>query len=108
MSIVCVRSFAVSLDGFAAGLDQRLDQPLGARGPELMEWFFNTRVWRDMHGLGGGETGVDNRMAEPGFQNIGAWILGGTCSGPSGDRGQTRAGGGGGATSRPTTSRRSS
>jgi hypothetical protein len=37
MSIVCVRSFAVSLDGFAAGLDQSLEQPLGARGPELME-----------------------------------------------------------------------
>ena len=82
MSIVCVRSFAVSLDGFAAGLDQRLDQPLGARGPELMEWFFNTRVWRDMHGLGGGETGVDNRMAEVGFQNIGAWILGRNMFGP--------------------------
>ncbi len=44
MSIVCVRSFAISLDGFAAGLDQGLEQPLGARGPELMEWFFNTEV----------------------------------------------------------------
>ncbi len=83
MSIVCVRSFGVSLDGFAAGLDQSLEQPLGVRGPELMEWFFNTRVWRDMHGLGGGgETGVDNRMAELGFQNVGAWILGRNMFGP--------------------------
>ena len=83
MSIVCVRSFGVSLDGFAAGPDQSLDQPLGVRGPELMEWFFNTRVWRDMHGLGGGgETGVDNRMAELGFQNVGAWILGRNMFGP--------------------------
>ncbi len=82
MSIVCVRSFAVSLDGFAAGLDQGLEQPLGVRGPELMEWFFNTRVWRDMHHLGGGETGVDNRMAELGFQNVGAWILGRNMFGP--------------------------
>ncbi len=82
MSIVCVRSFAVSLDGFAAGLDQGLEQPLGARGSELMEWFFNTRVWRDMHGHGGGETGVDNRMAELGFQNVGAWILGRNMFGP--------------------------
>jgi dihydrofolate reductase len=82
MSMVCVRSFAVSLDGFAAGLDQSLEQPLGVRGPELMEWFFNTRVWGDMHGLGRGETGVDNRMAELGFQNVGAWILGRNMFGP--------------------------
>jgi hypothetical protein len=48
MSIVCVRSFAVSLDGFAAGLDQSLEQPLGARGPELMEWFFSTRYEKNV------------------------------------------------------------
>jgi dihydrofolate reductase len=83
VSIVCVRSFGVSLDGFAAGLDQSLEQPLGVRGPELMEWFFHTRVWRTQHDLGGdGEAGVDNRMAEQGFANIGAWILGRNMFGP--------------------------
>ena len=47
-----------------------------------MEWFFPTRVFRKMHGQGDGETGVDNRMAEQGFENIGAWILGRNMFGP--------------------------
>ncbi len=81
MSIV-VRSFAVSLDGYGAGPDQSLEYPLGVRGPELMEWFFHTRVWQEKQGEGGGESGVDNRMAEQGFTNIGAWILGRNMFGP--------------------------
>ena len=82
MSKFRVQSFAVSIDGFGAGPNQSLKNPLGERGPELMEWFFPTRVWRDMHGLGDGESGIDNGMAEQGFQNIGAWILGRNMFGP--------------------------
>jgi dihydrofolate reductase len=82
MSKLRVLSFAVSTDGYAAGPDQDLENPLGIRGPELMEWFFNTRVWRSMHGQEGGQTGVDNGMAERGFQGIGAWILGRNMFGP--------------------------
>jgi len=82
MSKLRVQSFAVSIDGFGAGPNQSLKNPLGERGPELMEWFFPTRVWRDMHGLGHGESGIDNGMAEQGFQNIGAWILGRNMFGP--------------------------
>ena len=82
MSTVRVRSFGVSIDGFSAGPNQDLQNPLGVRGPELMDWFFQTRVWRQMHGQPGGETGVDNRMAEQGFDNIGAWILGRNMFGP--------------------------
>jgi dihydrofolate reductase len=77
-----VQSFAVSLDGYGAGPNQALEHPLGVRGPELMEWFFPTRVWRTMHGDDGGETGVDNAMAEQGFAGIGAWILGRNMFGP--------------------------
>jgi dihydrofolate reductase len=79
---VVVRSFAVSLDGYGAGPDQSLDHPLGVRGSEMMEWLFHTKVWRDMHGVGSGETGVDNEVAEQGFTNIGAWILGRNMFGP--------------------------
>ena len=82
MSKLRVSSFGVSLDGFGAGPDQDLEHPLGVRGPELMEWFMETRFWRQMHGLEGGETGVDNRMAERGFANLGAWILGRNMFGP--------------------------
>jgi dihydrofolate reductase len=82
VSKVRVQSFAVSVDGYAAGPNQGLENPLGVRGPELMEWFFHTRVWRQMHGQGEGETGVDNAMAEQGFAGIGAWVLGRNMFGP--------------------------
>ncbi|TCT08898.1 dihydrofolate reductase family protein [Paralcaligenes ureilyticus] len=82
MSKLRVNSFAVSIDGYGAGPNQDLQHPLGVRGPELMEWFFHTRVWRQMHGGEGGETGVDNGMAEQGFAGIGAWILGRNMFGP--------------------------
>ena len=47
-----------------------------------MEWFFQTRVWRKMHGYDDGETGIDNGIAEQGFAGIGAWILGRNMFGP--------------------------
>src|ERR1700736_5452209 len=54
-----VQSFAISIDGYGAGPNQDLQHPLGVRGPELMDWFFQTRAWRRMHGQDDGETGVD-------------------------------------------------
>ena len=77
-----VQSFAISIDGFGAGPHQDLQNPLGIAGPELMEWFFHTRIWRQMHGEADGETGIDNSMAEQGFEGIGAWILGRNMFGP--------------------------
>ena len=82
MPKIRVLSFALSLDGFGAGPDQDLENPLGVSGPELMEGFFHTRVWQRMHGQGGGETGVDNNMAELAFEGVGAWILGRNMFGP--------------------------
>ncbi len=82
MSKLRVQSFGVSIDGFGAGLNQCLQNPLGERGPELMEWFVHTRIWRGMHGQAEGETGVDNALAEQGFAGIGAWILGRNMFGP--------------------------
>ena len=82
MSKVRVESFAVSIDGYGAGPNQDLEHPLGVGGPDLMEWFFHSRVWCEMHGLEGGETGIDNRIAARGFENIGAWILGRNMFGP--------------------------
>ena len=82
MSKLRVQSFAISIDGYGAGASQDLQNPLGVRGPELMEWFFHTRVWRTMHGADDGETGVDNGIAEQGLRGIGAWILGRNMFGP--------------------------
>jgi dihydrofolate reductase len=82
MTKVRVDNFAVSIDGFGAGPRQDLENPLGVNGPELMESFFHTRVWREMQGLEGGETGVDNQIAAQGFEGIGAFILGRNMFGP--------------------------
>ena len=82
MSRVRVNSFAISLDGFSAGPNQSLENPLGVRGPEIFESFLQTRVWRSMHELEGGGTGVDNDMAERSFAGVGAYILGRNMFGP--------------------------
>lgn len=82
MSKLRVASFALSIDGYGAGPNQDLQNPLGVGGPELMEWFFHTRVWQKMHGDDDGETGIDNGIAERGFDGIGAWILGRNMFGP--------------------------
>ena len=83
MSKLRVQSFSVSVDGYGAGPNQDLQNPLGLRGVELMDWFFQTSVWRTMHGMdGAGESVIDNEMAAKGFANIGAWILGRNMFGP--------------------------
>jgi dihydrofolate reductase len=82
MSRLLVRSFAVSLDGYGAGPNQDLANPLGVGGPRIMEWFFSTRCFARMHGQAGGESGVDDAVAERGFAGIGAWIIGRNMFGP--------------------------
>ena len=82
MSRLRVLAFSLSLDGYGAGPDQGLEHPLGKRGLEIMEWFLPTRVWHAIQGTDGGERGVDNRIAEDGFENIGAWIMGRNMFGP--------------------------
>src|SRR5512144_1379589 len=82
MSKLRVQSFGVSLDGYSAGPRQSVEHPLGVRGPEIMGWFFPTRVFQSMYGQAPGEPGIDNSMAEQGFRNIGAWSLGRNMFGP--------------------------
>lgn len=70
-----VASFALSIDGFGAGPNQSLENPLGEGGEALHEWFYPTATFQQMFGKGG-TTGPDNDMAVRGFENVGAWILG--------------------------------
>ena len=77
-----VLSYAVTLDGFSAGPNQSQQNPLGEHGFEMMEWYLPLRVWRSQHGMPGGDEGVDNTMAQAGFENLGAWILGRNMFGP--------------------------
>jgi dihydrofolate reductase len=77
-----VHCFGVSLDGFGAGPNQSLENPLGVGGEGLHEWFFPTRTFRQMVGKDGGTTGIEEEFAVRGFQNLGAWILGRNMFGP--------------------------
>ncbi len=82
MARLRVHSFSISIDGFGAGPDQDVQNPLGVGGLELHDWFFHTRTWGQMHGHDGSETGVDDRIAAHGFIGVGAWILGRNMFGP--------------------------
>ncbi|MBZ0180617.1 MAG: dihydrofolate reductase family protein [Melioribacteraceae bacterium] len=78
-----VASFAISIDGYGAGPNQSLENPLGINGTELHKWFFPTQTFQKEHGDGEGTTGIDNDFAKKGFENIGAWILGRNMFAPS-------------------------
>jgi dihydrofolate reductase len=82
MSKLRVNSFTVSLDGYGAGPDQSLQNPLGVGGRALHEWAFGTRTFRQMFGTEGGSTGVDEDFAAASFADVGAWILGRNMFGP--------------------------
>ena len=83
MSKLRVSSFAISLDGYGAGPDQSLENPLGVGGVALHEWAYPTRTFRKMFGQDGGTTGTDEEFAARGFANVGAWIMGRNMFGPS-------------------------
>ncbi len=82
MSKLRVHSFSISIDGYGAGPDQDLENPLGVGGLKVFDWFFPTRTWQRMHGAEDGETGVDDNVAAQGFEGIGAYILGRNMFGP--------------------------
>jgi dihydrofolate reductase len=76
MSKVRVHAFTISLDGYGAGPDQDLKNPLGVGGETLHGWFIPTRTFQKTFGRDGGETGPDDDFAARGIENLGAWILG--------------------------------
>jgi dihydrofolate reductase len=82
MSKLRVNCFAVSIDGFGAGPNQDITNPLGVGGEDLHRWFFPTRTFQKMHRDADGTTGIDNDFAERGFDRVGAWILGRNMFGP--------------------------
>ena len=82
MTRLRVHAFAISIDGYGAGPNQSLENPLGVGGLALHEWFFPTQTFQSMHGKGSGTTGIDDDFAARGFENVGAWILGRNMFGP--------------------------
>ncbi|MEO6408762.1 MAG: dihydrofolate reductase family protein [Burkholderiaceae bacterium] len=84
MSRVRVNAFSVSLDGYGAGPQQSLENPMGVGGMGLHGWVLHTRTFKRMHGAQGadGSTGIDEDFAAASFANVGAWILGRNMFGP--------------------------
>lgn len=83
MSKLRVNCFSVSADGYGAGPDQSLENPLGVGGKGLHGWAFETRTFRQMFGQEGGTTGTDDQFAVRSFENVGAWIMGRNMFAPS-------------------------
>jgi dihydrofolate reductase len=67
---------SMSLDGFVAGPEQSVKNPLGIGGMRLHEWVIGLRSWRSAHGLEGGETGESDAVVAASTRNIGATIMG--------------------------------
>jgi dihydrofolate reductase len=67
---------SISLDGFAAGPNQSLENPLGEGGERLHEWVTATEAWRAQHGMEGGERNADSEVAATLMTGIGAHIMG--------------------------------
>ena len=82
MAKVRVAGFSVSLDGYGAGPEQSIENPLGKRGMELHEWAFGTKTFRKMTGKAGGSDGVDEGYAARSMTGFGAFILGRNMFGP--------------------------
>jgi dihydrofolate reductase len=66
----------LSLDGFVAGPEQSVANPLGIGGMKLHEWAIELKAWRQAHGMEGGEVNASTQVMEESLQNIGATIMG--------------------------------
>ena len=71
-----IADISMSLDGYVAGPDPSLDEPLGKGGEQLHEWVFGLRAWREPHGKPGGETGPINDAVEERVRRTGATVMG--------------------------------
>jgi dihydrofolate reductase len=91
MSKLRVNAFGISIDGYGAGVDQSLANPMGVGGMALHQWVLGTKTFQRMHadfagsliGDEAGRGGLDDEFAARGFENLGAWIMGRNMFGPS-------------------------
>ena len=71
-----ISDISISLDGFAAGPNANLEQPLGAGGDLLHEWAIAAASWRESHGLEGGEENADSEVIQEWIDATGAVVMG--------------------------------
>jgi len=75
---------SIALDGFVAGPNQSMENPLGEGGERLHDWVVELAAWREAHGLEGGEVNESARVVEESRENVGAGIMGRNMFGPPG------------------------
>jgi dihydrofolate reductase len=75
---------SVSLDGYVAGPNETIEEPLGEGGERLHDWVVALRAWRERAGLEGGEENVSTAIVEEATANVGAEIMGRGKFGPPG------------------------
>jgi hypothetical protein len=92
---------SISLDGFVAGPNQSLDDPIGEDGMRLHEWLFATSSWHRQRGGHGGEQNADAEVVDDVVRDVGAYIMGRKMFG-GGDGPWDASWTGWGATSRPS------
>ena len=73
---------SMSLDGYVAGPNESMENPIGEGGMRLHEWAFATASWNAQHGRQGGEDNADSKVVEAATRNIGAYIMGRNMFGP--------------------------
>src|SRR5436190_12564904 len=74
--MVVMLEISMSLDGFVAGPNPSLEDPLGRNGESLHEWAFAASAWREAHGLEGGESNADSDVIDEQLRRSGATIMG--------------------------------
>jgi dihydrofolate reductase len=79
-SVTC--QLSISLDGYVAGPNQSLDNPIGEDGMRLHQWAFDTDTWNEQHGQAAGERNADSEVAAELMEGIGAFIMGRNMFGP--------------------------
>ena len=95
---------SISRDGYLAGPDPSLDEPLGRGGMQLHDWVFGLAAWRREHGMEGGEEGPESAWVEEVAARTGAYVMGRRMfSGGAGSGTTTRWRAAGGGTSRRST-----
>jgi dihydrofolate reductase len=75
---------SISVDGFVAGPNQSEENPLGEGGERLHEWVVPLAVWREAHGMDGGEVNESTRILDERGENVGASVMGRNMFGPIG------------------------
>jgi dihydrofolate reductase len=71
-----ILDITMSLDGYVAGPEQTLEDPLGKGGMQLHEWVFGLASWREAHGLEGGERNEDDELMATALETVGAQVMG--------------------------------